>query len=121
MSEAETPDPPRVEEVQARLHDVALLLRGSDSVDPEARRTLAELVDELGTALRAGGLPAEEVSHLAGTTSHLIEALHHKRDAGWLSGLADRVREAAAQAEVQAPTASGLARRVVETLAGIGI
>src|SRR5260370_24571593 len=72
MPENTTPLP----EIQARLHDVARLLRESDKVDPSSRQILAELVDELGEALRSSQVPPEEVAQLAGTTAHLAEALH---------------------------------------------
>ncbi|MCI0462934.1 MAG: DUF4404 family protein [Gemmataceae bacterium] len=112
---------PTVSGVEARLHDVARLLRESDAVDPESRRTLAELVDELGRALRSAQVPPTEVAHLAETTAHLTESLHHRHERGRLGAARDRLEEAVAGAEARHPFAAGLARRVLEALTDLGI
>jgi hypothetical protein len=108
-------------DVQQRLHEVAGLLRESGSVDPEARNVLAELVDELSEALRSSQVPPEEVAVLARTTAQLAEALHHRPAPGWLGQVRDRFEQAALRAEARAPVAVGLARRVLDALANIGI
>lgn len=115
-----TPSTPSVAEIQARLHELACRLKESGSVTPEAREVLAELVDELGEALRSAPVPPEEVARLASTTAQLAEALQH-HDRGWLEGARDRFDEALVQAETHAPVAVGLARRLADILASIGI
>ena len=108
-------------EVQARLHDVARMLQASTSLDPEARQVLAELVDKLGTTLQASNAPPAEVARLAASAAHLAEALHHQRDQGLLGKARDRLGAAVMQAEAEAPVAAGLARRLLDVLANIGI
>jgi hypothetical protein len=107
--------------IQERLHDIAQLLRLSSSIDPETQRTLAELVDELSKALQGANLPLAEVTHLAETTSHLAESLHQQQDRGFLARMRDRLEQAVSNAEIHAPTAVGLARKLLEELANIGI
>src|SRR5947209_5087841 len=52
---------PSVSEIQSRLHAVAGMLRDSRTIDPESRRVLAELVDELTAALQTASVPTAEV------------------------------------------------------------
>ncbi len=119
---SDTPQPtPSAQEVQARLHEVAKLLRGSRSLDAEAQRTLAELVDELSALLRAGNVPPAEVARLADSTVHLAESLQHPQNKGLLGNARDRLEGAVIDAEAHAPVAVGLARRFLEALANIGI
>jgi hypothetical protein len=46
MPDNTTPGTPSVTEIQARLHEVAGLLRDTRSMDPQSRQVLAELVRE---------------------------------------------------------------------------
>ena len=112
---------PSVGEVQTRLHEVARLLGESNSLDLEARRVLAELVDELGATLQGSNAPPAEVAHLADSATRLAEALHHQNDQGILGNAQDRLGVAVLQAESHAPVAAGLARRLLDVLANIGI
>jgi hypothetical protein len=121
VSDTPSSNPPSVTEVQERLHEVARLLRESRSLDPQSQRVLAELVDELSTTLQAGAVPPAEVAHLAESTAHLAESLHHQHDTGVLGKARERLEGAVLQAEVHAPVAVGLARRVLDMLANIGI
>jgi hypothetical protein len=119
---SDTPQPtPSVQEVQARLREVAGLLRSSRSLDPEAQRVLAQLVDELSVHLSAQNVPAGEVARLAESTLHLAESLHHPRSEGLLSATRKRFEDAVLGAESRAPTAVELARRFLDALANIGI
>ena len=79
MPESLQPNPPTGPDVQARLQDVARLLRQPGDLDPEARRALTELVDELSKTLETTTIPAASVTRLAESTAHLAEALHHQR------------------------------------------
>jgi 2-methylcitrate dehydratase PrpD len=112
---------PSVQEVQAKLHEVARILQKSTSLDAEAQQILAELVDELGVALQASNTPPAEVARLAASAAHLAEALHHQRDQGFLGKARDRLGAAVLQAEAKAPVPAGLARRLLDVLANIGI
>jgi hypothetical protein len=115
------PSPPSVPEVQARLEHLARLLRTPGLGSHASRQALTELVDELGRALAAGKVPPDEAAHLADSTAHLVEALRHEHEAGALSVARDRLEGALLGVEARAPFAAGLARRVMEALAGIGI
>jgi hypothetical protein len=107
-------------ELQARLHAVAHLLR-AESLPPQSRQALAELVDELGAALRSGEVPPAEVARLTQTTAELAEALHERHDEGVLAAARNRLQDAAVQAEARSPVVVGLVHRLLDALANIGI
>jgi hypothetical protein len=121
MSEQPYPQPPAVPEIQARLKDVAQLLRRSHSLDPAAQRALAELVEELSRTLSTQEVPAQEVTHLAESTAHLAESLHHQHDTGLLGKARQSLERAVSNAEVNAPVTVGVARRLLDALANLGI
>ena len=107
--------------VQARIHEVARLLRDSQSVSPQVQAALAELLDEMSATLKESKAPPAEVTHLAESAAHLARALHERHDEGLVARAGERLRLAMLQAEEDAPTAVGLARRVIDALASIGI
>jgi hypothetical protein len=108
-------------EFRTRLHDVARMLRESRSMDEKVQRALAELLDELTTALAATNVPPAEVTRLAESAAHLADSLHHQHDRGLLEKARDQFRGAIIDAEVHAPIAVGLARGLIDALANIGI
>jgi hypothetical protein len=118
MPETPQPGPPPAPEVQARLQEVARALRQSTAIDAESQEALADLVEELSRSLRTSD--AAEVTRLAETTAHLAEALHHRQGEVPVT-LRDRLERAAINAEAHAPIAVGLARRLLDALANIGI
>jgi len=120
MSDQPESATPSAAQVQARLHEVSRLLRESRTLDDAARRDLAGLVDELGKLLESAAVPPAEVAHLAESTAHLAESLH-RHDRGLLGRARDRLEEAVVSTEARHPFAAGLARRVLETLANLGI
>src|SRR5438105_1768783 len=120
MPENVTPHSPAVAEIQARLQEIAALLRQSRSLDPAAQQALAELVDELTRALATENLPAAELTHLAETTAQLGEALHHQEDVGVIGKARQGLERAVGNAEAKAPLAVGLARTLLDALANIG-
>src|SRR5260370_19386853 len=97
------------------------MLQQSGSLDPEARQVLAELVDELGAALRASNAPPAEVAHLAESAAHLAESLHYHRERGILATAPDRLNAAVLQADAKSPVAAGLARPLLAAPGNIGI
>jgi hypothetical protein len=107
--------------VAASLHAVAEVLRDPHPLTAEAREALAALVDELGNLLAAPEAPPEAVRHLADSTAHLVQAVHRRADEGLLASARDRLEQAILGAEAQAPLAAGVARRVLDALASIGI
>jgi hypothetical protein len=115
------PDAGSTAAVQMRIHEVAKLLRDSRSMSPEVQAALAELLDSLSTALKEPNSPPAEVTHLAESAAHLADALHRQHDEGFIARAGERLRLAMLQADEHAPTAVGLAQRVVDALANIGI
>ena len=107
--------------VPASLHAIARLLRESPPLSPEAQQALAALLDELGNALESAPLPPAEVTHLADITAHFVQAVRHRHDPGRLAAARDRLEQAILGAEAQAPLAAGLAQRLLDALANIGI
>jgi len=102
-----------------RLRQLAELLRDADHLPPEALQTLADLLEELSTSVAPGGATSER--HLAESVAHLVEALHQRHDTGFLAGARRRLEEAAVKAEAEAPVATGIVRRLIDTLANLGI
>jgi hypothetical protein len=115
------PGTPSVPEIQARLNTITQLLQRSASLDPASRQALADLVQELSTALQSGQVPPAELAQLAERTARLAESLHHRHDQGVLGHARERFEEAVVGAEAQAPFIAGLAHRLLETLANLGI
>src|SRR5207247_2223983 len=113
--------PPAPEAARANLQMLARLLRDARHLGPEAQRELAELVEELSAALGPDTAPTAETEHLAASAAHLAETLHHQRDAGLLAAARDRLQDAALRAETEAPVATGIALRLIDALANLGI
>ncbi len=89
---------PTLQEVQARLQEVARALRGPGSLKPEVHLALAELLDELSATLKAPNAPPPEVAHLAESATHLAQSLHDRHDQGLLEQARDRLAETVFQA-----------------------
>ncbi len=121
MPEIPPSSTPTVPEIQARLHEVARLLRQPGTIEPESKRVLAELVDELSKVLDTPSLPPAEVTHLAESTIHLVEALQLQHQRELHVSLRDRLERAVINAEVHSPVLVGLARRLLDALADVGI
>lgn len=121
MPHADAPESFSLPDVRVRLHDAAQLLRNPKSIDPDVRRALADLVDELGKALDTPDVPPAEVARLAAYAAQLTEALHHERDRGFLEQAQDRMRNLALQVETRTPTAVHLVENLINALANIGI
>jgi hypothetical protein len=117
------PAPPRPEaaaSVRTQLHEVVPLLRGTRHIEPDVQQALADLVDELIRVMDPNA-PAAQAAHLAESSTHLVQALHRKHHAGLITAAKERLEEAATRAEAEAPVATGLARRLIDTLSNLGI
>jgi hypothetical protein len=114
------PDQPPAR-VTEGLHELARALREAPPLGPEAQRALAELIDELGNAVGGAEVPPAEVSHLAETTAHFVQALHRRQEPGGLAAARDRLEQAILRAESRAPVIAGVARRVLDALVNLGI
>lgn len=117
----ETPTPQPGPSVPHRLHELAQLLRSAEHLDPAAQKALADLVDELSGALQPDAISSAETAHLAESTRQLLESLHRSGDPGHRDSLKHRLEAAIVRAEAEAPLATGLARRLIDTLANLGI
>ena len=123
MSDQPAPAPapaPPLDEIRARLLACAMSLRDADHIEPEAQRALADLVIELASALDPRAASAQ-AAHLAESSAYLVEALHEPENPGLIAAARRRVEEAAARAEAGAPVATGVARQLIDLLAGLGI
>lgn len=121
MSESAEQPERTLPEIQARLRDVAAMLRQSTAIDRAAKRDLAELVEELNRTLDTTALPTPELTQLAESTAHLAESLHRQQTQHLPARARERLEQALSDAEAHAPLAVGLARRLVETLANLGV
>ncbi len=120
MSDQPSSSSSSYDENPARLLACAMSLRAAEHIDPDAQEALAELVIELAGALDPQA-PSAQTTHLAESSAHLVEALHEQRNAGLIAAARRRVEEAAARAEAGAPVATGVARQMIDLLAGLGI
>ena len=104
-------------ELRERLRQLESLLRETTPIPENSQAELAELFGELGRDVDPDQLPAAEQAHLAELIDHLEKALTVPPDTGLLA----TVREFAVRAETRAPVATGIAHRIIEVLANLGI
>lgn len=117
----DTPVNEAVQQIQTHLRNASQLLRHAKSLDTESQGVLAELMEEMTQALKNEELSEDELSHLVQTTAHLEEALRHHHDAGIVATARAGLERAISNAESEAPITVGLARRLLDALANIGI
>lgn len=122
MSEAPTPEPSPwpAEAIKGHLLECARRLREADHLDPPSQEALADLIVELVGALDPS-VSSERTAHLAECSAGLAKALHERHETGLVTAAKHRLEAAAARAEAEAPVATGLARRLIDALAGIGV
>lgn len=113
-------EPEKSAEIRAQLKECAELLREARHLDEAAQRALADLVAELSAALDPA-TGSEHVAQLAESSAQLVHALHAQHDAGLIASARERLEQAAARAETEAPVATGVARQLIDALASIGI
>jgi hypothetical protein len=121
MPEQPPSEPRSGAEVQAHLHELAQVLREAHHLEPEAQEALADLVDQLSEALTPAAIAGSETTHLANSAASLARALHQEPNPTLLSAAKKRLERAALRAEAQAPVATGVARRLLDVLADLGI
>lgn len=121
MPEQPPPGTPAATGVQTSLHTIAEILRDPRPLSRDVRSVLADLVDELGRILGTATVPPAEVAHLTESTAQLARAVHVQASAGLLAAARDRLEAAILATESKAPLTAGLARRLLDTLADIGI
>lgn len=107
--------------VADQLRRVAQLLRDAEHLNPDARATLAGVVEELAEAMRTTPISQPEIDHLTGDTARLLQALHDRHEEGALASARERVQRAVVKAEARAPHLADLVRRLLDTLISLGI
>ena len=107
--------------VQSNLHEIAQRLREAENLDPEAQQALAEVLDELKDQLGTTPINAAQLEHFRASTSQLLRALERPHEKGLLESSRKKLDQAARSIESEAPLIAGLARRLMEALANIGI
>ena len=107
-------DPVDLQELAQRLH-------AADHLGPEAQQAVADLVEELGKTLAARPEETAGAAHLADSAAHLAQALHERHAPGLLTAAKQRFEAAITRAEMEAPLATGIAQRLLQTLADLGI
>lgn len=126
MSDQITPDDhipvqPTAARMQADLKQLAQSIRDAKHLEPQTQSSLASLLEELGNELHASGSLSEKASHLAGAVSEVARSLHEQEPPGLMETARDRLKDAAAKAEVDAPVATGVVNKFLDVLANMGI
>src|SRR5262249_52510488 len=121
MTQPSPPTPPTGSAVQARLQELARVLRHTNHLDPEAQQAIADLLAELSQSLHPGWLSWAETTQLVENTAQLAEALRQGQPAGPLQAARKRLERAVLRAEAKAPLLTGIVGRLLDALANIGI
>jgi len=107
-------------QVQRELQEVAGLLRQSRHLLPSLQQEVADLLEELSRAVGTIGVPSAEMLHVARNAALL--ALHlHQPEPRKLGSLYERLEEAVVRAEAKSPLVVGIARRLIDAVADLGI
>src|SRR5579859_2015419 len=115
------PDESSPRSAEARLKELAGLLRTSPHLEPKAQGELADLLDELARVVAtAPPASADESAHLAESTAHMSQALHQGSESA-LASAQRRLEASALRAETSVPLATGIVRRILAALADLGI
>jgi hypothetical protein len=121
MAEPPATNVPTLQQLRAGLHELAEVLHEKHRLEPQAQEALANLMDELSKALDPTAAPPAETAQLAASAAQLAKTLHQKHNQTLLAAAKQRLEEAAFRAETAAPLATGLARRLLDVLADLGI
>jgi hypothetical protein len=108
-------------EIETRLRDAARQLRETPALEPEARQSLANLIEELAAELHPAEVPAEAAAHLAGSAAHLADTVHQQREPEHVEQARNSLEQAVLAVAARAPVASDLVSRFLAALASIGI
>jgi hypothetical protein len=121
MADEPSPISQSPEKVQTRLHELAQMLREANHLEPATQKALAELADELASAGDFSKASSAEVGHLLESSSRVIELLHRRPEAPIPATVRDRFEQAILAAESRAPVLAGVAHRLLDVLADLGI
>ena len=115
-SKREESDPP----VADHIEDLASRLREAEHLDPEVRAEAANLLGDLAVALNHPESSAQ-TQHLAQRTAQLAQAVKDQHDPGLIVAARERLEEAIARAEAEAPVATDIVLQLIDVLASLGI
>lgn len=121
MSEPDLPESNSSVPLKSDLWQLAALLREASHLDPQTQKSLASLLEELGSELNSASLVSAHHAHLTDVISDVARSLHEQHPVGLLEAAKDRLKEAAARAETDAPVATGVIYRFIEALSSLGI
>ena len=114
--EGETPDP----SVGTDIEELARRLGGVEHLEPEARATLAGLLRKLAAELDQAE-PSAQKEQLAASAAQLVRAVRDQHEPGLVEAARERLEQAVARAETNAPVATDLVLQLIDVLAGLGI
>jgi hypothetical protein len=109
------------DEARALLRVVAHLLYQADQLGPEAQRSLGEFLNRYADALEEPKISAEDLTRLTERAFQLAQTIHQGEERGVVTTVRDRLEAAIIAADAEYPTASGIGRRLMETLSNLGI
>jgi len=99
---------------------VAQALHDARALDSETRTALAAYMEELSKAIESEATPSSDLTHLAETTRHLLEAAKRQKP-DIPDDVRSRFENATLRVQNQFPTVAAMARTLVDALANIGI
>jgi|SRR6516165_10225402 hypothetical protein len=121
MASDPAPNAANPAEIRERLRQLARMLREAQHLEPDTRRQLAELADELAASGDFTKASSAEASRLLDTSARVIDALHKEPEAELPATLRERLGESIMAAEARAPVLAGVAHRLLDVLADLGI
>lgn len=108
-------------DVRAKLQAISGVLRHADHLGPEARQRLADLVEELSGAIATEQGSSTNAAHLSDSVARLALAIQENHAQGLLESARNRLEQAVVSTEIESPMMSGIASRLIQTLADLGI
>jgi hypothetical protein len=112
----EQPDPSAVNDIE----ELARRLREAEHLEPEARGQAADLLGNLAAELDQTK-PSAQKEHLAESAAQLVRAVQDQHEPGLIEAARERLEEAVARAEANAPVATDLVLQLIDVLANLGI
>jgi hypothetical protein len=121
MAESPLQNDPNDFPVRRHLQELAQVLRRAHHLDPDARQQLIDLVGALSRDLNVDTLAPADKARVAESLADLLRAVREQEAVGPLRATRERLEAAVIEAEAEAPVAAGVVRRLLDTLANIGI
>jgi hypothetical protein len=106
---------------QARLLELAQLLREAGPIDPDTRERLTALVTELSQDLDRADLPPAEAAHLAEAIDLVVTSFKRSPEPESKPSVRVGLQGLVARAEAEAPVTTRFAEQLIDILANLGI